>query len=192
MKNLFLISGILLCLFSCKTRDTEGVNQYTTPPEVGIVTTDLPRYSKPPVQHNNTPSPEKTSTKVNSDSLSLDKSTPPNDNTSPENTSAIQTVNTSRFSWEVGIKATQILDVRTLTEFKNGHIYDAVNMNVDDPSFAIQIQSLDKNSPVAVYCRSGIRSLHAAKILEENGFQIIYNLEGGLNQWVKDGKEIVK
>ncbi len=200
MKNLFLISGIILCLFSCKTQTTETANQYTTPPEIGQVTTDIPRYSKPPVQNNHDEAlpPTSTTSTINSDSVSLSKKdslmTVENNTTvaSDTKTSVIQTVDTSRFSWEIGIRATQILDVRTLAEFKNGHIYDAVNMNVDDPSFVLQIQSLDKNSPVAVYCRSGIRSLHAAKILEENGFQIIYNLKGGLNQWIKDGKEIVK
>jgi rhodanese-related sulfurtransferase len=105
---------------------------------------------------------------------------------------SIYTVDVSTFSWEIGIRQTQIIDVRTLTEYKEGHIYDAINMSVDDPSFVHQIQTLDKNSPVAVYCRSGIRSIHAAKILKDNGFRIIYNLNGGLNQWIKNGKEIIK
>jgi rhodanese-related sulfurtransferase len=65
-------------------------------------------------------------------------------------------------------------------------------MNVKATGFIHQIQTLDKSSPVAVYCRSGTQSIQAAKILRDNGFEIIYVLKGGLNQWIKDGKEIVK
>jgi rhodanese-related sulfurtransferase len=44
---------------------------------------------------------------------------------------------------------------------------------------------LDKKKPVAVYCRSGMRSANAANILKEMGFKKIYNLDGGYLAWTK-------
>ncbi|WP_128330533.1 rhodanese-like domain-containing protein [Apibacter sp. HY039] len=106
--------------------------------------------------------------------------------------SAIRNLNTADFSWEVGIKLTQIVDVRSLDEFKQGHIYDAVNMDINSSNFKLQIHSLDKNHPVAVYSEDGVRSLEAAKILEEAGFTIIYNLQPGLIQWINEKRDIFK
>lgn len=192
MNKLFFIVLLSLILLSCKAHYRESVNTYTTPPEVGILTSDLPRYSKPPSFVNpvkldeSLPSLKKDSIVTSEDTVSSAYHTINRENP------LIQTVPVSTFSWEIGIRQTQIVDVRTLVEYKSGHIYDAVNMSVDDPSFENQIQELDKNSPVAVYCKSGIRSFYAANVLKDHGFQIIYNLDGGLNSWLKNGKELVK
>lgn len=192
MNKLFFIVLLSLILLSCKTHHKESVNTYTTPPEVGILTSDLPRYSKPPASVNSVkldeslPSSKKDSIVTSKDTVSYPSHTINRKNP------LIQTVSVSTFSWEIGIRQTQIVDVRTLIEYKSGHIYDAVNMSVDDPSFENQIQELDRNSPVAVYCKSGIRSFYAANVLKDHGFQIIYNLDGGLNSWLKNGKELVK
>ena len=53
----------------------------------------------------------------------------------------------------------QRLDVRTLAEYSEGHIAKTININVMDDSFASMADSLlQKDKPVAVYCRSGKRS----------------------------------
>ena len=73
-----------------------------------------------------------------------------------------------------------ILDVRTPEEFLAGHIDKAKNINFNDPNFKQTIAtSLNKNKPVAIYCRSGRRSASALIILKEMGFKDIYDLEGG-------------
>jgi rhodanese-related sulfurtransferase len=41
---------------------------------------------------------------------------------------------------------------------------------------------LDKSKKVLVFCRSGNRSVSAARILESNGFTVI-NMNGGMNGW---------
>lgn len=192
MNKLFFIVLLSLILLSCKAHYRESVNTYTTPPEVGILTSDLPRYSKPPASVNPVKLDESLSS-LKKDSIVTSKDTVSSAyHTINRENPLIQTVPVSTFSWEIGIRQTQIVDVRTLVEYKSGHIYDAVNMSVDDPSFENQIQELDKNSPVAVYCKSGIRSFYAANVLKDHGFQIIYNLDGGLNSWLKNGKELVK
>ena len=66
----------------------------------------------------------------------------------------------------------QRLDVRTLAEYSEGHIAKTININVMDDSFASMADSLlQKDKPVAVYCRSGKRSKKAANILSEKGIR---------------------
>ncbi len=75
----------------------------------------------------------------------------------------------------------KILDVRTEKEFNSGALIDAVNIDVLTPSFAKEISKLDKNEHYIVYCRSGVRSLKAIKIMKELGFNNIVNVEEGYN-----------
>lgn len=86
----------------------------------------------------------------------------------------------------------QRLDVRTLAEYSEGHITQTININVMDDSFASMADSLlQKDKPVAVYCRSGKRSKKAAKILSDKGFKV-FDLDKGFNSWQAAGKEIEK
>ena len=70
----------------------------------------------------------------------------------------------------------QRLDVRTLAEYSEGHIAMADSL-------------LQKDKPVAVYCRSGKRSKKAANILSEKGYKV-FELDKGFNSWQEAGKEI--
>ena len=86
----------------------------------------------------------------------------------------------------------QRLDVRTLAEYSEGHITKTININVMDDSFASMADSLlQKDKPVAVYCRSGNRSKKAAAILSEKGYKV-FELDKGFNSWQEAGKEIEK
>ena len=49
--------------------------------------------------------------------------------------------------------------------------------------------ALQKDKPVALYCRSGKRSKKAAAILSEKGY-VVYDLDKGFEEWKKAGKEI--
>ncbi len=83
----------------------------------------------------------------------------------------------------------QIIDIRTPREFAAAHIKGAVLINFYDPAFVQNIEKakLDKNKPVFVYCRSGNRSGHAMQIFIKLGFKIVYNLQYGINDWVRSG-----
>lgn len=77
----------------------------------------------------------------------------------------------------------QLIDVRTPKEIKQGFIKTAKFANYFDADFyEIATKQLDKTKPVYLYCRSGNRSVKAAKILKEKGYQVI-NVLGGYNQW---------
>lgn len=77
----------------------------------------------------------------------------------------------------------QLIDVRTVEEFKEGHIRNSQNICVTDDDFEERVSILDKNKPIYVYCRSGKRSAKAAEILKEMGFKEIYDLDGGFLNW---------
>ncbi|MBW8050518.1 MAG: rhodanese-like domain-containing protein [Cytophagales bacterium] len=77
-----------------------------------------------------------------------------------------------------------LLDVRTPEEFEEGYIEGAKNMNFYDDDFDAQIEKLDKDKPVLVYCGSGGRSAKTMSLMKEKGFKEVYNLLGGYGAWV--------
>jgi len=84
------------------------------------------------------------------------------------------------------------LDSRTAKEYVEGHIADAINIDVTSPDFESKaLAILPKNKTVAVYCRGGNRSKKAAKILVNNGFKVI-ELDKGITAWTAAGKATTK
>lgn len=101
-----------------------------------------------------------------------------------------KTVPVEEFATIIADEAVQRLDVRTLAEYSEGHIAGTLNINVLDESFGAMADStLQKERPVALYCRSGKRSKKAATILSSRGYQV-YELDKGLNAWQEAGKEL--
>ena len=88
----------------------------------------------------------------------------------------------------------QLVDVRTVAEYTEGYIPGSLNVNVkDEEGFPLAVDELlDKDRPVAVYCRSGRRSRTAAELLIKKGFQKVYNLDKGILNWMEEGREINK
>lgn len=76
----------------------------------------------------------------------------------------------------------QIIDTRTPQEFNEGHIPGAVNIDLAGEDFFEQMDCLDKDRPVAVYCRGGRRSKIAAERFVDKGFEVT-ELDGGLITW---------
>lgn len=101
----------------------------------------------------------------------------------------IKTIEVAAFAKEIKTnKKPQLLDVRTPAEFAEGHIENAVNVDWQDANFVQNIQKLDKNKAVYLYCRSGKRSQKAAEKLSALGFKKIYNLDGGYLKWNAESK----
>ena len=82
-----------------------------------------------------------------------------------------------------------LLDVRTADEFKEGHIENALNIDVKQDDFMEKTKALPKDKTIAVYCRSGKRSANAADKLASEGYKVV-NLLGGIIAW-KDGGRAV-
>ncbi|MFC5684082.1 rhodanese-like domain-containing protein [Flavobacterium sp. MAHUQ-51] len=103
---------------------------------------------------------------------------------------SIKTIKVTAFAKEIkSSKKPQLLDVRTPTEYTEGHIDNALNIDWQGSHFEHEVQKLDKNKAVYVYCRSGKRSLKASEKLAELGFKKIYNLDGGFLQWTSENQK---
>lgn len=104
----------------------------------------------------------------------------------------IKSVDADEFEKTISRDGVQLLDVRTEAEFNEGHIASDKVKNIDyrQPDFIEQADGeLDKGRPVAVYCRSGRRSMDAARLLAKRGFEVI-NLKGGILEWQEKGKPV--
>lgn len=77
----------------------------------------------------------------------------------------------------------QLVDVRTSSEFEQGAIANALNIDVNSDTFVEDISKLDKSKPVYIYCRSGSRSQKAAQKMVALGFEEIIDLDGGYMNW---------
>lgn len=88
---------------------------------------------------------------------------------------------------EASSRRVQLVDVRTPVEFAEGHIAGSINLNVQDSAFRQKARAaLSRRQPVALYCRSGKRSHHAASLLTEMGYEVI-ELQGGVLAWQEAG-----
>jgi len=74
-----------------------------------------------------------------------------------------------------------LLDVRTVDEYKEKHLKNAINIPVQKLKNEIHKLDPDKAKRILVYCRSGNRSVKASRILEENAY-IPLNIKGGIQQ----------
>jgi len=84
-----------------------------------------------------------------------------------------------------------LLDVRTIEEYKEGHLRDATLIPVQVLSQNIAKLQQVKNTKLLVYCRTGSRSIAASRILKEDGFTPV-NVKGGIIQLIKAGGTLVK
>ena len=105
----------------------------------------------------------------------------------------IKSVSVGEFAETVRQKNVVLVDVRTVKEYSDGHIAGSVNVVWTDKTFKedFEKQKIKNKKIVAVYCRSGRRSMSAAKVLADMGYQVV-NLSGGIMAWQKEGKEVVK
>ncbi|HEX7575741.1 MAG TPA: rhodanese-like domain-containing protein [Candidatus Methanoperedens sp.] len=88
-----------------------------------------------------------------------------------------------------------ILDVRTPGEYASGHIKNSTLLAVQDipaNELDLKLRELPKNGSILVYCKSGGRSAAASTILAGNGFSKVYNMQGGITEWINAGYETVK
>ena len=93
-----------------------------------------------------------------------------------------ETPNKGGYLNEIEKPDVQLIDVRANDLYSEGHIPGAVNIALESPDFISQIELLDKNNTVAVYCRGGRQSKEAAEKLSAAGFKVV-ELEGGILKW---------
>ncbi|KRF01100.1 sulfurtransferase [Paenibacillus sp. Soil766] len=74
-----------------------------------------------------------------------------------------------------------LIDVREPGEWKQGYITGAVNIPLS--AMGRRLAEIPKDRPIYLYCRSGMRSKQAARILRRNGFSELSHLKGGIMSW---------
>lgn len=69
-----------------------------------------------------------------------------------------------------------LIDVRSASEYAEGHLDNSINLTVDTIGVNIEKLVSDKNTKIIVYCRSGNRSATAANTLINLGYTNVYDL----------------
>ena len=96
------------------------------------------------------------------------------------------------FGAKAGDPAVFLVDVRTPEEYAEGHLPGAANIDWQAAGFMdLFSAACPAETPVAVYCRTGIRSAEAAKKLSKAGYTVT-NLLGGFQAWEEAGKPVTK
>lgn len=83
-----------------------------------------------------------------------------------------------------------LLDVRTQSEYNDGHIQDAINIPHDQLLKEPQLVSAYKDSQMVVFCRSGVRAGKVIEMLEGLGFKEIIDIDGDMLAWNEAGHSV--
>ena len=105
--------------------------------------------------------------------------------------SSINQMNSDELLDFIEINNAILVDVRTQDEYNSGYIENSLNIDYLSNDFSENIEKLDKNIPIILYCRSGRRSSLSANKLSKLGFKEIYNLEGGILKWIETGNSVI-
>ena len=93
--------------------------------------------------------------------------------------------------WVSEIKDLVLIDVGTPGDFSEGHIPGSISLPLR-ASFKEGIKSLAKEKTYILICPTGHRSATAAKLMMEQGFKKVYNLKGGVTDWLRNGLKVAK
>ncbi len=79
-----------------------------------------------------------------------------------------------------------IIDVSTPQEYESLHLEGAINVNLLSRFFKVRLDVMDKSRTYVVYCKVGGRSKIAQKLMQQLGFQTVYNVVGGTLLWEEE------
>ena len=80
-----------------------------------------------------------------------------------------------------------LLDIRTSAEVEAGHLSGAVELDFYSDTFRDDLAALDRDLTYLIYCRTGNRTGSAYQIMEGLGFERVYDMGGGITQWMAAG-----
>jgi len=85
-----------------------------------------------------------------------------------------------------------LVDVRDPDEYRDGAIDGAVPISRGFLEFKVQDAFPDPDTPIVLYCLSGLRSLLAAKALHDLGYRDVASMAGGIRRWKELSLPLVK
>ncbi len=77
-----------------------------------------------------------------------------------------------------------IVDVRSSQEYSEGHLAGAINMPYYEIKKNIDNIIKDRDKDIVLYCQEGVRSKQAYRILKKLKYERVFNLYGGLDNWI--------
>lgn len=83
-----------------------------------------------------------------------------------------------------------LLDARTAEEFDVSRLRGAAR--VDPDAEALDIGAVSRSTRIVVYCSVGYRSAAVARRLTRDGYEKVFNLEGGIFQWANEGRPVFR
>ena len=102
----------------------------------------------------------------------------------------INHVDPKKWNKLINDKETLVLDSRKPFEYKVGTFKKSVNPDVDNfREFPKYLNKLKKTKPIAMFCTGGIRCEKASVYLEKKGFKNVYQLKGGILNYLKNVKK---
>jgi UPF0176 protein len=103
------------------------------------------------------------------------------------NKKKINHVDPKKWNKLINDKETLVLDSRKPFENKIGTFKKSVNPNVDNfREFPKYLNKLKKTKSIAMFCTGGIRCEKASVYLEKKGFKNVYQLKGGILNYLKN------
>ncbi len=106
--------------------------------------------------------------------------------------SAVENVDPLAFQKLIDSGEGIVLDVRTPDEVAQGQIGEASVIDFYADDFQRKLGLMNRATPIFVYCRSGGRSGRTAEMMEQMGFEKVYNLSGGIKAWEGKGLPLSK
>ena len=85
-----------------------------------------------------------------------------------------------------------VLDLRPKESFEAGHIADARNVPAAELAGSADTLKKWRERAVITYCDSGVSGATAVRTLTKLGLTKVFNLDGGLNAWIKDNLPLAK
>ena len=77
-----------------------------------------------------------------------------------------------------------LIDVRTAAEYNRSHLAGAVNFSYLNFHIGRDVDTLDRNKTVLIYCQTCHRSPLAVRKMKKMGFRKVYDLKGGYKNWM--------
>lgn len=79
------------------------------------------------------------------------------------------------------------VDLRSKEDYEISHIPGALHIDYFSPNYEVELLNIPKDKIIVLYCKHGLRSKNAAKLLKTRGFRRAYSLKGGFIEWEKSG-----
>lgn len=80
-----------------------------------------------------------------------------------------------------------LVDIRELDEWQQGTVSGAVFIPRGNLEFNIEDEAFDRDTPIALMCAGGVRSIFAAKSLQDMGYTNVVSVAGGFDAWKNAG-----